>query len=96
MFQQSYKNLKKISKKFCRELKLYRVFQFKLTSYAGVIELVETTKKRTFAYGLSSKLKGLLAPEISKFTKHGLIFCHKWEIKLQFCNLHFVTIWFQF
>ncbi len=25
-----------------------------------------------------------------------LIFCHKWKIKLQFCRLHFVTIWFQF
>ncbi len=25
-----------------------------------------------------------------------LIFCRKWKIKLQFCHLYFVTIWFQF
>ncbi len=34
----------------------------------GLIELVETNKK-AHVHGLSSKLKGLLAPEISKFMK---------------------------
>ncbi len=30
------------------------------------------------------------------FSSDWLIFCYKWKIKLQFCHLYFVTIWFQF
>ncbi len=26
----------------------------------------------------------------------GWFFCYKWKVKLHFCHLHFVTIWFQF
>ncbi len=47
----------------------YSMSQFKLASNAGVIELTETNKKAHSPYGLLSKLKELLAPEISKFTK---------------------------
>ncbi len=67
--------------------RLYWVPQFKLPSHVGVTELIETKKKLMSTYGLSSKLKWLLAHEISKFMK-----IRKFQKKL-YANLRLLNVY---